>query len=191
MKGLPPQRYRIRYRKSGQSMIEFALSLPFLLLILVAVLFFGRYFLITQVLLYAAQETAKIAARTPNLSDDATRSQIRGFTTTGGALNVNSVLYGALGAARLLSQTTSGDMPPGSVVEIMPWDATNGDILPPQGTVEVRIDYPFQLMGNPFQGPAPPSVAIATTVSGPPQAIKFLNFTISQKAVAAQEVYQQ
>ncbi len=40
-------------------MIEMALSFPFLLLLLVAILFFGRYFLITQVLLYAAQEGAE------------------------------------------------------------------------------------------------------------------------------------
>ena len=141
-------------------------------------------------MLYSAQETAKIAARTPNLSDDATREMIRGFTTTGGGANPNALAYSALGAARLLSQTTTGNMPPGSVVEILPWDASAGDTLPPAGTIAVRIDYPYQLLGNPFQG-ASKSVAIATTVQGPPQATTFLNFTISEKAVAAQEVYQQ
>ncbi len=171
-------------------MIEFAMCIPFLLLIMVAVLFFGRYFFITQVLLYAAQETAKIAARTPNLSDETTREMVRGFTTTGSGINANSLLYSALGAARLLSQSTTGDLPPGAVVEIMPWDAQGNDVLPPAGTIAVRIDYPFQLLGNPFQGPSK-SVAIATTVEGNPKAIKFLNFTISQKAVAAEEVYQQ
>jgi hypothetical protein len=175
-------------------MIEFALAIPFLLLILVAVLFFGRYFFIAQILLYGAQETAKIAARTPNLADDLTRDNLRGFTTTGTALNENSLLYGALSAAHLLSQTTAGSMPPGSVVRILPWDAGAGDTLPPAGTVSVRVDYPFQLTGNPFQGPTSspiPFVAVATTVTGPPQSIQFLNFTISQTAVAAQEVYQQ
>lgn len=171
-------------------MVEFALCIPFLFLILVAVLFFGRYFLVAQVLLYAAQETAKVAARTPGLSNDATREMVRGFTTTGTATNTNSLAYGALAAARLLSQTTSGNMPPGSVVEILPWDLSNTDIAPPAGTIEVRIDYPFQLLGNPFQG-ASKSVAIATTVTGNPQVINFSNFNISEKAVAAQEVYQQ
>jgi hypothetical protein len=45
-------------------------------------------------------------------------------------------------------------------------------------------------LGNPFQGPSK-SVAIATTAQGDPKPIKFLNFTISQRAIAAEEVYQQ
>ena len=165
-------------------MVEFAISFPFLLLILIAMLFFGRYFLISQVLLYAAQEAAKIAARTPNLNDDTVRSAIRGFTTAGQQLNTNSLLYSALASAQILSQGNSGNLPPGSAVQILPWDATAADTLPPQGTVEVVIKYPFELNGNPFNGPTP-SVAIAMTVDGSKPPVRFLNFTISQQAVAA------
>src|SRR5271170_1151628 len=132
----------------GQSMVEFALSVPFLLLILVSVVFFGRYFLIAQVLLSAAQEGAKIAARTPNLSDPNVRDMVRGFSVTGAEVSPNSVIYGALASANLLSGTISGNMPPGSQVEILPWDATASDTIPPPGTLAVKIAYPFQLLGN-------------------------------------------
>jgi Flp pilus assembly protein TadG len=176
-------------RKQGQSMIEFALSLPFLLLILVSILFFGRYFLIAQVLLHAAQEGAKVASRTPNLNDADVRDMVRGFSTSGAQANTNSAIYTALASAHLLSQGSSGDMPTGSKVEILPWDSdgTTGNTTPP-GTVEVRIDYPFQLLGSPFGGPRR-TVAIAMSFNSAP--IKFLNFTISERAVAAQEIYQQ
>jgi Flp pilus assembly protein TadG len=171
-------------------MVEFALAIPFLLLIIVSVVYFGRYFLIAQVLLSAAQEAAKVAARTPNLNDPNTRDIVRGFTTTGAAVNPNSVIYGALASARLLSNTISGDMPPGSVVEILPWDATAGDTIPPPGTVAVKVAYPFQLMGSPFKGTALP-VQIAFTIDGSKPPFQFPNFTISEQATAGQEIYQQ
>lgn len=173
-------------------MVEMAFCMTFLLLVLIGVLFFGRYFLLAQVLLHAAQEEAKIAARTPNLNDENTREMTSGFTTTGTAVNPQSVIYGALASAQLLSQGTSGDMPPGSRVEILPWDSdgTAADNTTPQGTVQVRIDYPFQLLGNPFTGQSQ-SVAIAMTVTGSNPPLRFGNFTITERAVAAQEIYQQ
>jgi Flp pilus assembly protein TadG len=173
-------------------MIEFALSIPFLLLILFSVLYFGRYFLVAQVLLYAAQEGAKIASRTPYLSDDNVRSTLRGFTIDGAQYNTNSVVYKAFASAGLLSQTTAGNLPPGSNVQILPWDATANTNNPiPPGTVAVRINYPFQLIGNPFTGASNGSVksfALAMSFTAP--ALKFPNFTISQQAVAAEEIYQ-
>ena len=176
----------------GQSMVEFAFALPFLIFILVSIVFFGRYFLIAQVLLSAAQEAAKVAARTPNLNDPAVRDTVRGFTTTGAAVNPNSVIYGALASARLLSNTISGDMPPGSLVEILPWDATSADTIPPPGTVAVKVAYPFQLMGNPFQPTQQPSVIVGLyTVNAATQGIHFNNFVISEQATAGQEIYQQ
>ena len=179
-------------QQRGQSMVEFAFALPFLIFILVSIVFFGRYFLIAQVLLSAAQEAAKVAARTPNLNDPAVRDTVRGFTTTGAAINPNSVIYGALASARLLSNTISGDMPPGSSVEILPWDATSTDTIPPPGTVAVKVAYPFQLMGNPFQPPQQPSVIVGLyTVNGATQGIHFNNFIISEQATAGQEIYQQ
>jgi hypothetical protein len=175
-------------------MIEFAFAVPFLIFILISVLYFGRYFLIAQVLLSAAQEGAKVAARTPNLNDPNVRDMVRGFTTTGAAVNTNSPIYGALASARLLSNTISGNMPPGSVVKILPWDATGNDIIPPAGTVAIKLSYPFQLMGNPFQPAAqqtPNLIVGLYTVNAATQGIAFPNFVISEQATAGQEVYQQ
>lgn len=171
-------------------MIEFALATPFVLLILISILFFGRYFLVAQVLLHAAQEGARVASSIPNLSDETTRDNVRGFSTAGTQVNSQSVIYATIASAGLLSQGNTGNMPPGSRVEILPWDAdgTTADITPP-GTVQVRIDYPFQLVGNPFTGPTQQvSVAMSLGTGAP---IKFSNFTISQRVVSAQEIYQQ
>jgi Flp pilus assembly protein TadG len=181
-------------RSQGQSMVEFALCMPFLFLILIAILYFGRYFLIAQVLLYAAQEGAKVASRTPNLSDSATRDMVRGFTTGGTALNPNSVIYSACASASLLSNKTSGNLPNGANVQILPWDSTgNGSFTAPPGTVAVLISYPFQLLGSPFTGPlgtgSVKSLTVAMSFTGQP--LRFPNFAITQQAVAAQEVYQQ
>ena len=187
-------RSRFSRHKQGQSMIEFALAMPFLFLILIAVLYFGRYFLMAQVLLYAAQEGAKIAAVTPNLSDDTTRGMVRGFTAAGGALNTNSAIYGAIASAGLLSAQTSGNLPPGASVQILPWDAGTtgtGTFIPPPGTLAVVVNYPFSLLVNPFTGQSNGSVsgvAVAMSFSGP--ALQFPNFTITEQAVAAQEIYQ-
>jgi Flp pilus assembly protein TadG len=168
-------------------MIEFAFSMPFLLLILVAVLFFGRYFTVAQVMLNAAQEGAKVASRTPNLNDEETRDMVRGFTVAGQGFNPNSVIYRAMGSARLLSQQTTGDLPPGSTVLIMPYDADDGTT--PPGAVSVKISYPFQLLGNPFGGATPKNVAINMSLGGSPSFV-FPNFTVVQQAVAADEIYQ-
>jgi len=180
-------------------MVEFALSIMFLLLILFSVLYFGRYYLISQVLLFAAQEGAKIAARTPNLSDNATRDMVRGFTTGGVQINPNSVIFTALASAGLLSQPvsgnkppTSGNLPPGSSVQILPWDASSNSTPIPAGTVAVMITYPFELIGNPFSGQNNnPVQSVALAMSFDKPAIQFPNFNVSQQAVAAEEVYQQ
>lgn len=185
-----------QYRlQSGQSMIEFALSIPFLLLILVSILFFGRYFLITQVLLYAAQEGAKVASSTANLTDDNTRTMLRGFNAGSGGAEANntSVIYTALASANLLSKGNAGNLPSGAKVEILPWDADgSASDFTPAGVVEVRIDYPFQLIGNPFNSAGPNfTVGIAMTLTNNGSPLDFSNFTITQRAVAAQAIYQQ
>jgi TadE-like protein len=178
----------------GQSMIEFALAIPFLLLLLVGMLYFGRYFLISEILLFAAQEGAKVASRTPNLSNGDVRDSLRGFTAGGAATNLNSPIYIALAASRLLSQGNSGNLPPAAKVEILPWDSDGsaGDSLVTAntGTIGVRIDYPMQIMGNPFKGQAQ-SVNIAMSLNNSNPPVKFLNFTITQRAVAAEEIFQQ
>lgn len=167
-------------------MVEFGIAMPYLMLILVAVVFFGRYFTVAQVMLNAAQEGAKVASRTPNLSDDETRDLVRGFTVGGAMANPNSVIYRALGAANLLSSQNTGNLPSGASVLIMPYDFDDGTT--PPGAVSVKISYPFQLLGNPFTGP---SLNVAVNMSlGHNQSFVFPNFTITQQAIAADEVYQ-
>lgn len=183
-----------RSNRSGQSMIEFALAMPFLFLILVAVVYLGRYFLMAQVLLYAAQAGAQIASSTPNLSDDNTRSMVRGFTPDGKQFNNNSVIFSALAAAKLLSQKTSGDLPPGGSVQILPWDSNGGgaNLNIPPGTVAVVINYPFQFLANPFTGRSYTSVNnVAVSMSFTAPALQFPQFTIAEQAVAPQAIYQQ
>jgi Flp pilus assembly protein TadG len=175
-------------------MVEFGLAIPFLMLIFVSILFFGRYFLMAQTVLYAAQEGAKLASRTPNLTDADTRSQVRGFNTSGGELNPQSVIYTALGAANLLSHGMTGDLPSGAKVEILPWDSdgsTADNALAP-GTVQVRVDYPFALLANPFgtSAIANQSIGIAMTADGSGRPVQFNNFTMTQRATAAWEIYQ-
>ncbi|HEY9773648.1 MAG TPA: TadE family protein [Planktothrix sp.] len=166
-------------------MIEFALSTPFIMLILVAIVFFGRYFLLAQILLHAAQEGAKVASRTPNLLNEDVRDQVRGFSTAGMSINPGSVIYSTIGSARLLSQGTTGDMPTGSAVLILPFD-NGSSVNAPPGTVQVVVSYPFQLLGNPFSGSGQ---QVGIWMGSTP--FRFLNFTITESAVAAQEVYQQ
>jgi hypothetical protein len=78
-------------------------------------------------------------------------------------------------------------------VEILPWDATASDTIPPPGTVAVKLAYPFQLIGNPFQPSNQPANVIVGlyTVNATTQGIKFKNFVISEQATAGQEIYQQ
>lgn len=110
---------------------------------------------------------------------------VRGFSVTGSPTNPNSVIYSALGSAGLLSQGSTGNLPYGSRVEIIPWDADGVGDTTPAGTVQVRIDYPFELIANPFS---------KTTTQAPYVNIvpvRFLNFTITQRATAGEEIYQQ
>ncbi|MBS1990326.1 MAG: pilus assembly protein [Cyanobacteria bacterium SZAS LIN-2] len=175
-------------------MVELALSVPFLMLLFISILFFGRYFLMAQTLLYAAQEGAKIAARTPNLSDPDIRTQVRGFTTGGGQSNAQSSVYAALAAANLLSSGRTGDLPPGAKVAILPWDGDGSaaDNSVPAGTVQVRIDYPFALLASPFGTStiANQNVGIAMTADGSGRPVQFGSFTITERATSAWEIYQ-
>jgi len=169
-------------------MVEFAIALPVLTFFLVALLFFGRYFMVAQVILHAAQEGAKVASRTPNLNDQDTRDLVRGFNIGGSGTNPNSVIYRALGSARLLSQQTTGDLPPGAGILIMPFD--NDDGTTPPGAVSVKISYPFELWGNPFNPGSSQDIKIGFTPAGGGTPFAFHNFTIVEQAVAADEIYQ-
>jgi TadE-like protein len=183
----------LKGKARGQVMVELAIAMPFLMLIFIAILFFGRYFLVAQTLLYAAEEGAKLASRTPNLTDADTRSQVRGFNG-GASVNAQSLIYRALGSANLLSNGQTGDLPPGAKVEILPWDSDGSatDSAVPVGTVQVRIDYPFALVANPFgtSSVASQQVAVAMTADGSGRPVQFHNFTVTQRATAAWEVYQ-
>lgn len=179
----------------GQSLVEFALAIPFLLLCIIAIVYFGKAFLVSQTLAYAAQEGARVAARTPGLSDLSVRERVRGFTSGGGGSNPDSVVYAAMSGARLLSDGTTGDLPSGAVVKILPWDGDGStEDFVPAGTVAVRITYPYSLLINPFTGRAAgqtTEVAIQLSAEDNATPVPFPDFAISEKATAAQEIYQE
>lgn len=180
--------------RNGQSLVEFALSIPFLLLCLIAIIYFGRAYLITETISFAAQEGAKTASRFPNLSDPGTRDFVRGFTTGGTASNPNSVVYGILGGAKLLSNGQTGDLPPGATVKILPWDAADADDVSPQGTITVVVKYPFSLLINPFTGRASgqtTKVAIAMSADSSQSPVVFDDFSIRQTATVSPQIYQE
>lgn len=181
-------------------MVELALSIPFLLLSLLAIIYFGRYFYTQQVLTYAAQETARTAARTPNLADAEVRDAIRGFSTDGSLLGSDdesnpSPAYRILSAARMLNQEggTKGGLPPGAEITISPWDdssANNTDI------VTVKIKFPFGLMVSNQTGEKPAEfgevVNVWTGEDGAP--VSFQNnpqLGLEAKASCPQEIFQQ
>jgi hypothetical protein len=134
-----------------------------------------------------------MASRTPNLNDPDVRTLIKGFSA-GGAQANQSLISAALGSANLLSNGTSGNLPEGAKIEILPWegDGSVADNLVPPGTVQVRIDYPFGLLANPFKtnAIASQSVGVAMTANGSGRPVQFHNFMITQRATAAWEIYQ-
>ncbi|MBN8661671.1 MAG: pilus assembly protein [Candidatus Obscuribacter phosphatis] len=137
-------------KRNGQAMIELALSLPFFLLIMVTILYFGRFFYMKQVVLSACQEGVADLALSASLSDPSRREAILGFDQTGKQVNASSRLSAILGSANLLSAGTSGDLPPGSVVKVLPYDADAADPTLAPGTVAVKITYPFKFIGSAF-----------------------------------------
>lgn len=187
-----------RLQQAGQALVEFAFAIPFLLLCVVAVIYFGRAFYVSQILSYAAQEGARAASSMPNLNDPAVRDAVRGFTTSGDASNTNSVIYSILHDANLLSggaSVASGKLPPSAVVKILPWDGDgSAQDSVPAGTVAVRVDYPFSIVINPFTGQsATPvtSISIALTANPADRPVSFGDFRMSEKATVAQSIYQE
>jgi Flp pilus assembly protein TadG len=167
-------------------MVEMALSIPFLLLALYCIVYFGKFFYTSQVITFAAQEGARIAARVPNLQDTDTRQAVAGFASDGSAVNTNSAIYSALSSAHLLTNGTTGNLPTGARVKVLPWDG-DGSVADqvPTGTVAVRIQYPFKLLGdNPDYGELQISLGRGPLVS-------LADYVMSEKATAAQEIYQE
>ncbi len=194
------KRLKLRRHRSGQAMVEFALSIPFVLLLLVAILYFGRYFFASQTLLYAAQEGARSAAKIPNLSDPSVRDSIRGFTVAGEVVGPDdsslnpSPVYCALSAAKMLSgpDRAHGGLPPGATVKILPWDDGDNSL---SDTVTVLIQYPFGLSMDWKTGKTSEkfgdSINIALSLNNEKPPVSFANMTIQQSACAGQEIYQQ
>ena len=190
---LNQQRKNHSRNMGGQSMVEFAFAIPFLFLIIVSIMYFGRVFYLKQAVAMACQEGARQASRTPNLSDPTIRQNLTGFTTTGDSVAPNTVIAQQLGSARLLSQGLTGNLPPGAQVKVLPYDGDGSDADKiADGTVAVRIVYPFVFTGNAFAGGAKDfgnNIGVYTGSGGTP--ISFLDFPVSERAVSLAEVYQQ
>ncbi len=166
-------------RKSdGQTMVEAALALPFLLFMLVGLVYFGRYFFIMSVVNFASQQGAMLAASTPNLQDPSVRDLIRGFSPTGQTANQASVIYNLFASASLLTGGKQGNLPAGSQVLILPYDQGTASPPLPAGAVAVQITYPFQLLGS------------SSGISGPVMGF-FSDLNITQQSAAFPLVYQE
>lgn len=180
----------IVHNHHGQSMVEFALSLPFFLLIILTILYFGRFFYLKQVLLSACQQAALNLSSSPFLDDAQARALAVGFDSTGQLIDSTAPVAIALGNARLLSEGTTGNLPPGSSVKVLPFDAASGDATVPTGTVAVKIEYPFTFIGNPFdsasKGEFGSSVGVYTGEGG--DSIQFRDQLVSEIAVANRQV---
>ena len=109
---------RTRSRR-GQAAVEFALVLPFLLVMLIGIVEFGRAWNLHQVITDAARETARKAA----IADGSTEAQIR------------------LVAANALS--AAGIDPSNATVTLTDWDAPGGSPL----TVGIDLPYQFTFFG--------------------------------------------
>jgi Flp pilus assembly protein TadG len=181
-----------RHRVSGQTLVEFAFAVPFLLVVTIAIIYFGQLFYIKQTIVYAAQEAARVCARTPNLQDPTVRSFVCGFDSTGTATNSNSVVASILASANLLSQGNTGSLPAGASIQVLPWDSDGSPAsTTPPGTVSVRIVWPFSLFGtqnnSSFGGQ---SLTIAMTPTPQDTPVTFSFFTMSEKATVTPEVYE-
>ncbi len=172
-------------RNNGQAMVEFALCIPFLLLFVVAIIYFGRLFYTKQIVVMAAQEGARLSSRMPNLDNSANRDYARGFGVSGEAINIDSPIYRAMAAGHLLTGTNgeTGNLPAGSSVEILPWDDASVNL--PPGVISVRIKYPFTFMSSTSQFGN--SFDVYTGRGGSP--ISFANQLVTEQAVASQEVF--
>lgn len=133
---------RRKSTNSGQVMLELCLCLPFLLLVISAIFYFGRLFFTQQVVAYAARQGAESLRRVPNIVEPSIRESITGFSTSGRTTFENAPIRRIFSSAGLLSQGNNGDLPPGSKFEVLPFDDRTHQ-LSSAGTIGVRIEYPF------------------------------------------------
>lgn len=173
-------------------MVEAAIALPLVLLCLVAVIYFGRIYYLSQLFAFAAEEGTRISAVIPNLGrDEAALNAIRGFTRDGQEADTRSPIYQLFSSAHLLSNGTSGNLPPGARVKILPWDAETADDAVPDGTVGVAIEYPYSLVSDPFNGNTGDVQEVWLGGGGGSKIIPFPDFRIREKATSAQLVFQE
>lgn len=188
-------RYGKKRTGGGQSLVEFTLAIPFLLLCLIGIIYFGKLFYVKQVIAYAAQEGARAASRLPDLSNSATLDRVRGFSEDGSVTGPDddsnpSPVYRALAAAGLLSgpQGSQGALPTGARV-LVEGAQQNSD------RVTVTVEYPFGLFYNAQTGNSSggevSEVNIAMSAEPDAAPVRFGDFLLSESASAAQEVYQQ
>jgi Flp pilus assembly protein TadG len=171
-------------------MVEAAFAIPFMLLCVVAIIYFGRAAYIEQILVYAAQEGARAAAAVPNLSDPSVRETVIGFEANGyRQTNAQTAVSNILGAANLLSNGKTGDLPASARVQVLPWDDSN-DPVPP-GTIAVKITYPFSLLTNPFTGNSGEVKQLNMSLGAKNDpGIRFGDLVFTEKATVAQALYQ-
>lgn len=171
-------------------MVEFAFSLPFLLIIILSIMYFGRIFYIKQALVSACQESARALSRIPNAkADPAVYQEVLGYDEDGQAIggnSDNSIIAKALGGAQLLSNGNTGNLPTGSKVTVN-WPEENGSLT-------VEITYPFKALASSFQNTSdyPGGTYVYSGEGGAANGdkIPFTDFPITEKAVALSEVYQ-
>lgn len=130
-------------RSRGAVLVEFVLVLPLLILMLLAAIDWGWYFVLRENVVHATREGARVGSVAPNLgaaADDATTA-------------VRSYLDGALGAARVRSPvvSTAGmvgghrvitvrlvDYPAGSLIGL-------GDLTQVPATINARAEMRLEV----------------------------------------------
>lgn len=117
----------IRSRR-GQAAVEFALILPFLLIMLVGIIEFGRAWNEHQVITDAAREAARKAA-----IDDPMVSEA----------DVRNTALSALGRAGIDPARCNSGGGPGSCITLTDWDGETNEPL----TVAIDLPYRFTFFG--------------------------------------------
>jgi len=158
-------------------MVEAAFAIPFLMLMLLGVIYFGYYFYIANIVSFAAQQGAMTAGSTPDLQDSTVRDSVRGFSQSGQTTNSSSLVYNILASASLLTGGKQGNLPTGAQVLILPYDSGSASPALPAGAVAFQITYPFKLFGTSSQ--------FRTPVYGLP------NLNIVQQAAVFPQVYEE
>jgi Flp pilus assembly protein TadG len=102
--------------KKGQSVIEFALVLPILLLVLLGIFEFGRIIMAVNVVNQAAREGARVGAVTENATDTTSfygtiRDRVQVFMDAANLKGTSSVIITPPGADKAITVTINYDFP--------------------------------------------------------------------------------